>query len=128
MSKARNILGVITGIILVLSSAAHSFVGWPSMREKLLAFHTPPDLITGLAIGWNFAGFAIFVFGALVLLTFIPRLRGMYRPLTTARVIGYSCTIAGGAAYSVARDMFFINIFLVPGLLVLIASSERDEE
>jgi hypothetical protein len=43
-------------------------------------------------------------------------------------VIGYAYIISGGAAYSVAKDMFFINIFLVPGILVLIASSERDEE
>jgi hypothetical protein len=128
MSKARNVLGVITGVILILSSGAHSLLGWKSMREQLVGAGASPDLVTGLAIGWNFAGFAIFVFGVLVLLTFIPRLRGLYRDLTTARVIGWSYLLAGGAAYSVSKSIFFINIFLVPAILILIASSERDEE
>ena len=82
----------------------------------------------GLGIGWHFAGFSIFVFGVLLLLTFIPRVRGMYRELTTARVIGYSYAIAGGAAYTASKSIFFINIFLVPGVLILLASSEREEE
>lgn len=128
MSKGRNVLGVITGAILILSSAAHSFLGWTSMREQLVGSGAPPDLILGLAIGWNFAGFAIFVFGVLVLLTFIPRVRGLYRDLTTARVIGWSYLLAGGTAYTVSKSIFFINIFLVPAILILIASSERDEE
>jgi hypothetical protein len=70
MSKARNILGAITGGILILSAGAHSFLGWKSMREQL---------------------------------------------------------VSGVAAYAVSRTLFFVNIFLVPGILILIASSERDE-
>ena len=128
MSKARNIIGVITGVILILSSGAHSFLGWRSLREELEGSGAAPDLVMKLGIGWNFAGFSIFVFGVLLLLTFIPRVRGMYRELTTARVIGYSYAIAVGAAYTASKSIFFINIFLVPGVLILLASSEREEE
>ena len=127
MSKARNILGVISGVILILSSGAHSFLGWKAMHEQLAAIDAPEELVTGLAIGWNFAGFAIFIFGVLLLLTFIPRLRGLYASLTTARVIGWAYLASGGVAYAVSRMMFFISVFVVPGILILLSSSERDE-
>jgi len=127
MSKARNILGIISGVILILSSGAHSFLGWKAMHDQLVALDAPADLVTGLAIGWNFAGFAIFIFGVLVLLTFIPRLRGLYAPLTTPRVIGWGYGGAGVAGYAVSKMMFFVSVFIVPGILILLASSERDE-
>ena len=128
MGKGRNIVGIITGVILIISSGMHSFLGWKGMRQQLVAANAPPDLVMGLGIGWNFAGFAIFIFGVLLLLTFIPRLRGLYRPLITARVIGYAYALSGAAAYWLSKSIFFVTIFLVPGILIILASSESEEE
>src|SRR5215208_5381808 len=93
MSKARNILGVITGVVLIFSSAAHSFLGWKSMRAQLVGFNAPPELITG-------------VFGL--------RLRGQEGPLWVPRLIGLCYTIAGVVAYQVSKENFFLSVFVVP--------------
>jgi hypothetical protein len=128
MSKARDILGAITGIILLLSSGAHSFLGWKSMREQLVATNAPEDLITGLGIGWNFAGLAIFIFGCILLGVFIPRIRGRLVPLWPARLIGIAYTIAGLVAYKMSGSNFFMTIFVVPGILIALASWGSDAE
>ena len=128
MSKARNVLGIVTGGILILTSAAHSFLGWKSMRAQLVAIGAPNDLIIGLGAGWILAGLAICVFGVLLLMTFIPRAKGMYKPLTVARIIGYAYGGFGVVAYGISKDRYFLSIFAVPGILTLIASSEKDEE
>ena len=122
MSKARDILGAITGIILILSSGAHSFLGWRAMREQLLAVSAPEDLVAGLAIGWNFAGLAIFVFGCILLGVFIPRIRGRMTALWPARLIGIAYTIAGLVAYQMSSNNFFMTVFVVPGILIALAS------
>ena len=129
MNKARNILGAITGIILILSSGAHSFLGWKSMREQLITANAPEDLITGLGIGWNFAGLAIFIFGCILLGVFIPRIRGYFAPLWPARLIGIAYTIAGLIAYKMSSNNFFMTVFVVPGVLIALASwgGEADE-
>ena len=128
MSKARNILGVITGIVLILSSAAHSFLGWKSMSEQLRGSGAAPDLITGLAIGWNFAGVSIFMFGCLIIGVFAMRLRGQDAPLWVPRLIGLGYTIAGIAAYQVSKQTFFLSVFVVPGVLISMAAWGTDQD
>jgi hypothetical protein len=129
MNKARNILGAVTGVLLILSSGAHSFLGWKAMQEQLVATNAPDDLITGLGIGWNFAGLAIFVFGCILLGVFIPRIRGQITALWPARLIGFAYTIAGLVAYKVSSMNFFMTVFVVPGILIALASwgGEGDE-
>ena len=128
MNKARDILGVLTGIILILSSGAHSFLGWKSMRDQLVLADAPEDLITGLGIGWNFAGLAIFIFGCILLGVFIQRIRGHLAPLWPARLIGIAYTIAGLVAYKMSSSNFFMTIFVVPGILIALASWGTDAE
>jgi hypothetical protein len=128
MEKARNILGAITGIILILSSGAHSFLGWKNMRAQLVATNAPDDLIAGLSIGWNFAGLAIFLFGCILLGVFVPRIRGRQAALWPARLIGIAYTIAGLLAYKVSSNNFFMTVFVVPGILIALASWGSDSE
>ena len=128
MNKARNILGAITGIILILSSGAHSFLGWRAMRAALVDTNAPDELITGLAIGWNFAGLSIFLFGCILLGVFVPRIRGRMTPLWPARLIGIAYTIAGLVAYKVSSMNFFMTVFVVPGVLIALASWGSDSE
>jgi hypothetical protein len=128
MSKTRNILGVITGIILILSSGAHSFLGWKSMRDQLVSVGAPDDLIAGLGIGWNFAGLAIFIFGCILLGVFIPRIRGRATALWPARLIGIAYTITGLVAYRMSSNTFFMTVFVVPGVLIALASWGSDAD
>lgn len=76
MTRVRTVLGLIAGAILVLSSAAHSFLGWKALQARLVTAQAPSDLIQGLAIGWHFAGAAMLAFGIIVLAIFAKRLRG----------------------------------------------------
>ena len=128
MSKARDIVGIITGIILILSSGAHSFLGWRAMRQQLVAANAPADLITGLAIGWNFAGLAIFVFGVMATWVFVSRLRGLDAPLWIPRLIAIAYALAGGVSYQMTRQNFFLTVFVVPGVLLALCSWSTDPE
>jgi len=128
MNKARNILGVITGIILILSSGAHSLLGWKAMHEQLVAIDAPEELATGLGLGWHFAGLAMLLFGCILLGVFVPRLRGQFTALWPARLIGIGYTAFGLVAYKVSSMNFFMTVFVVPGILIALASWGSDEE
>ena len=122
MSKARYIVGIITGILLIASAGAHSFLGWKSMREQLVTTNAPDDLITGLGIGWNFAGAAIFLFGCIVIGVFAERLRGRPAPLWITRLIAIVYTVFGLGAYRASSNAFFLTVFVVPGVLLSLCS------
>jgi hypothetical protein len=125
MSKPRDILGAITGAILIASSGAHSLMGWPVMRQKLSEASAPADLTMGLGIGWNFAGGAILTFGLIVLAVFAQRLRGRASPLVAPRLISVFYTLSGVWSYAISKDTFFM-IFIVPGILMAIAAFQPE--
>ena len=54
MKRARLVLGVVAGLMLLASSAAHSILGWKSLAEQLANTNVSSDLLTGLRIGWTF--------------------------------------------------------------------------
>jgi len=122
MTRLRTFLGLAAGAILVASSAAHSLLGWPRLRGELAASDTPTDLVTGLAIGWHFAGVAMLAFGCIVLWLFVDRLRGRAADLGPALLIALVYVGFGIWALVVSGvDPFFL-IFIVPGLMLLAAS------
>jgi hypothetical protein len=121
MHRARNVLGIIAGTIFILSSAAHSLLGWPSLQERLAAANAPTDLTTLLMFGWQFAGVAMLVFGIIVISSFARAIRGKSVSFMTCMVIALAYTLYGIWAIAVMRDPFFL-IFIVPGLLLLAAS------
>ena len=122
MTRLRTIIGIIAGVILVASSAAHSLLGWPRLRGELAAFGAPVDLVTGLAIGWHFAGVAMLAFGCIVLWLFVDLLRGRSVDLGPALLIALVYVGYGIWALVVSGvDPFFL-IFIVPGLMLLAAS------
>lgn len=114
-------LGLIAGAILVLSSAAHSFLGWKGLRARLVTAQAPPDLILGLATGWHFAGAAMLAFGLIVLAIFVKRLRGEAVPTLPALIIAILYLISGAWAMVATRNPFFF-IFIVPGLMLAVAA------
>jgi uncharacterized membrane protein YhaH (DUF805 family) len=117
-------LGVAAGIILLLSSAAHTLLGWPGLRSQLAAIAAPPDLVLGLTIGWYFGGLAMLVFGVIVTTLFVRRFRGERVPAFAALAIGVPYLLFGVWGLAATRDPFFFAIFVVPAVLI-IAASER---
>lgn len=124
MSKSRNVFGLVAAVILVLSSAAHSILGWKGLREQLAAAHVPPDLERGVQIGWQFGGVAMLAFGLITFAIFLGRLRGELVPAFPALVIGITYLAFGAWALAATKEPFF-TIFLVPGALLVLAASRR---
>ncbi len=121
MTRVRTVLGLIAGLILVLSSAAHSFLGWKALRARLVTAQAPADLIQGLAIGWHFAGAAMLAFGIIVLAIFATRLRGEAVSPLPALIVAILYLISGVWAMVATGNPFFF-IFIVPGLMLAAAA------
>lgn len=120
--KAKSILGVIAGTILILSAFAHAILGWKAMSEQLAQTNAPPDLVQGLQIGWVFGGPVMLVFGILCISTFLKRFRGEAAPTFAPVLIAIAYLAFGAwAAITTGGDPFFL-IFIVPAVLLAIAS------
>jgi hypothetical protein len=126
MPRLRSALGLLSGVLLILSSAAHSLMGWPALHTQLAATTAPADLVTGLALGWHFGGAAQLAMGIVVLHIFLGRLRALARSRFPAQVIGAMYLAFGCYAWVIARNPFFIGVFVVPGILLLVASLGAD--
>jgi hypothetical protein len=125
MSKVRNALGLAGGAILVLSSGAHSILGWQALGTELARTNTPADLVTGLEIGWKWGGAAMLVFGVLVLATFLKRWRGEAASTFAPALIAVAYLAFGSwALFESHFDPFFF-VFIVPGVLLGLASTGR---
>ena len=125
MSTLRNILGLIAGVILVLSSGAHTFMGWQSLGAELAKTNAPAGLVTGLEIGWKWGGAAMLVLGILVVATFLKRYRG--EPASTFAPAMVSVAYISFGAWALVYSNFdpFFFSFIVPGVLLALASTGR---
>jgi hypothetical protein len=122
VNRLRVALGLLAGVLMILSSAAHSLLGWSGLRAELAKVQAPVNLVTGLSIGWHFAGLAMFAFGSLVLLTFIDAVRGRAVSFRTAGLIALVYLLFGVWALRASNlDPFFL-VFIVPGLMLAAAS------
>lgn len=111
---------------MLLSSIAHSVLGWRGLSQELAKAQVRPDLIGGLEMGWQFAGAAMVVFGVLALWVFVPRWKGDTRSTFPAFVIGAMYVLFW--LWTLSRSgfvAFFLAVFLVPGLLLIIGSTAR---
>ena len=122
MSRFRSIVGLLAGAMMILSSAAHSALGWKQLSAALAESQAPADLIGSLRLGWHLAGVAMLAFGIILVATFAGRLRGAAAPMMPAIVIGATYLLFGAwALLASAFDPFFF-VFVVPGILTLVAS------
>ena len=120
--KIKSVLGLVAGAFLILSAGAHSILGWKAMGEQLAQTNAPPDLVQGLRMGWLFGGPVMLVFGILCIATFLKRFRGERAPTFAPVLISIAyIAFAAFAAISTSGDPFFM-LFLVPGVLLAIAS------
>lgn len=120
--KFKSALGIVAGVILILSAYAHTVLGWKAMSDRLAQTNAPADLVQGLQVGWIFGGPVMIVFGILSIVTFIKRFRGE-RASTLAPVLIAVAYLgfATWAAVITGGDPFFV-IFVVPAVLLAIAS------
>ena len=124
MTRLRVILGLAAGAFLVLSSGAHSLLGWTQLHAQLVAANVPPDLIAGLALGWHFAGGAMLALGLIVLAISIPRLRGgaIAPSIVLAIIAALYLAFGAIALIGVGIDPFIVVVFILPGLLLAAAA------
>jgi len=128
MSRVKNIVGMIAGGVMALSSGAHSFLGWPVVETRLKAAAVPPDLLTGMNIIWQFGGLAMLTFALIAMTLFLKRLRGELVTLLPAAIIAVAYVAVGAWAFFTADFEPFYFIFIVPGLLLAFASLLRENE
>ncbi len=122
MQKARAVLGIVAGALMILSAGAHAILGWKAMSERLASTNAPADLVLGLRVGWIWGGPPMLVFGIIALTTCRARFRGRPAPMLVPSLIALLYLgFAAWAAVVTGGDPFFL-LFLVPGLLLAIAS------
>jgi len=128
MKRWREVVGLIATAILILSSGAHSILGWKALGAQLVAANVPWDLVAALRFGWLFGGVAMLTFGIITASIFIQRLRGANVSVFPVMVLGVAYVAFGAWALTISGDPFFA-IFIVPGVLLLLASlpSKRSE-
>jgi LmbE family N-acetylglucosaminyl deacetylase len=117
MARFQAALGLVAGVMLILSSAAHSLLGWKSVGAQLTAAGVGPDLLVNMQVAWQFGGMAMLVLGVIVIALFARRFSGRPVALFPAAAVGLAYLLFGGWALVVSRNPFFL-IFIVPGLFL----------
>lgn len=128
MARVRAALGLVAGVFLILSAAAHSLMGGQAMGAQMEAAHVPPDLSRGLLVGWHFGGVAMLVFGIVALAVFAKRLRGETVSALPTVVIGLAYLGFGIWALAISSLNPFYLVFIVPALMLLAGSSGRTSQ
>ena len=123
MPRLPRALTLVAAVIMILSSGAHSLLGWPGLRTQLASTNASAALVSGLAMGWHFGGLMMLVIGGVVVwLVAIARdgATGVWLPLF---VIGLAYELfAIGCAVLLGFDPFLF-VFLVPGALLSCAAA-----
>ena len=119
----RNVFGLVAGVVLVLSSAAHSLLGWPAQAGELAKTTTPADLAKGLEIGWKWGGVAMLLFGVIVIATFLKRRRGERVWMLPSALVAVGYLAFGAWALYVSQFDPFFFVFVIPGALLGVAVS-----
>lgn len=122
MNRIRIVLGYLVAGMLILSSAAHSFLGWKQLGMDLAKLQAPADLVTGLAIGWYFGGAAMLAFGVIVLQLFRDFQQGRPVSLLPALIIAVVYLSFGLWALVASGFNPFFMVFIIPGILLFAAS------
>jgi hypothetical protein len=117
----KLVLGVLGGVLMILSGLVHSSIGWRELRKAFTKANVPNDLVVGLAVPWHFAGLAMVTFGALAILMLL-RNRDDRAAMLVPLVIAGAYIVFGAIGLAAIKvDPTFL-MFLVPGALLLIAA------
>ena len=122
MARARTVLGLVAAGMLILSSFAHSILGWKGLSEELAKTNAPANLVTGLKVGWMYGGVVMLVLGVILIPLFTRRLRG--EEVSGLPAAAVSVAYLGFGAWALlASDLspFFMG-FMVQGVLLAVAA------
>lgn len=127
MHRLRVILGHLGGLLIIVSSAAHSLLGWSSLGASLASIQAPADLIAALRIGWQFGGMAMLSFGCIVIMEMRTVRHRRSAALWSVLLIGLVYALFGSWAFVVSDfSPFFAGVFILPGLMLIAASWPLD--
>lgn len=118
MRRAAPWLLLVTGILLVVSAAAHGVFGWPAIQDGLVTAQAANDLTRAIGIGWLYGSGAMLAFGILVLQAWRWARAG--RP-GAAGVVGWiSLLYLGFGTWAYVQSAFNPHFFafIVPGVLL----------
>jgi hypothetical protein len=124
MSRFRAALGLVAGVMLILSSAAHSLLGWKSVGAQLEAAGVPRDLLVNMQVAWQFGGMTMLVLGLILSVMFARRFSGARVGVFPAATVALAYLLFGSWALLVSRNPFFF-IFIVPGVFLVGAVAGR---
>lgn len=121
--KIRAVAGIVGGLLLLLSSAAHAFLGWPAVSAAIKTTNATAELTTDLMVGWMFGSVAMLTFGLIVLLFGLRLWRGCEADRRPVMVIAACYFGFGLAAFAWTHyDPHFVG-FMVIGAIVAVAAS-----
>jgi hypothetical protein len=118
----RAVLGVIGGSLIVLSSAAHSLLGWPQVQQQLMTAGVRGELLYGMEAGWQFGGVAMLVIGTTLVMLYVRRIRREPAPTFPGVITGAGYLAFGLWALLAHGFNPFFFVFILPAVLLLLAS------
>jgi len=125
--KTRAVIAWIAGILLVASSLAHAFLGWPPLRNALQQANADADLLETVKVGWLFGSVAMFAFGLIVLSRAVQLSRGRQGDRAPALVIGICYVTFGLIAFiGTGRNPHFLGFILIGALVTATALTGRN--
>ena len=122
MSRARLVLVLMSGILFLLSSVAHSVMGWPNLAMQLDLAGAPDELVRGLAVGWNFGGVMMALIGLLAVKAARDAHRSRPVDRTSLVILGLTYAMFGVGAAPFLQSAVFAAVFVVPGALLAIGA------
>lgn len=120
--RIRAVAGLAGGSLLLLSSVAHAFLGWPAVSTAIKDTNATAELTTDIAIGWLFGSVAMLAFGLIVLLFGVRLWQGKTadrRPVIVIAVCYFGFGL--GAFFWTHFHPHFIG-FMVIGFIVATAA------
>ena len=123
MSRLPRVLAIVAAVMLVLSSGAHSLLGWPALRARLADANVPAELVSGLGMGWHFAGVAMLVLGMLVFWLLAESRRSGASVVLPLQIIGGAYELFAIGCFALLGWDPFLLTFLVPGTLLSVAAA-----
>jgi hypothetical protein len=125
MDRVRYVIGFVIGAFFMASAVAHSILGWRNVSGRLREAANPPDVVSLMALGWHLGGGAMFAFGCIVVYVFARFLRDRSSSLRVAQLIGIFYVAFGAWAVAESHLVFFVLMFVVPGLVLAVVSASR---
>jgi len=113
----RAYIVIAAGLIMVLSSAAHAFLGWPALTMELAKSGVAEDLSGALSLGWYFGSVSMLAFGIITVSFGLRFKRGDRSGAAAIAVIAAGYSLFGALAIVMRGFNPHFLLFIATGLL-----------